>query len=194
MGGLNENDPAAVNQMLAFCNRLLAEWPGCSVLIPSHTGKDAAKGVRGSNAFEAAADTVIELERLEGREVLVKVEKQRCGEENREGWSLKGEKTGESLTFSLCKAQPRGLTGLETSFQAVEKVLRDKGIDTDSAGVTTHVLAEMIWTYKEGGDMSEALWKGFLKDKEKELNKAAKAQLKPLFHGDHKWAAPKQSL
>jgi hypothetical protein len=41
--------------------RMLVEKFGCAVAIVHHAGKDSARGARGSNSLEAAADVIIEV-------------------------------------------------------------------------------------------------------------------------------------
>jgi hypothetical protein len=61
---------------------------GATMLVVHHFGKDESKGMRGSVALKAAADTVIEVTGIDGVRT-ARVEKQKDGA------------TGETFTFTL---------------------------------------------------------------------------------------------
>jgi hypothetical protein len=85
MAGANENDAAAVSEVMNSAAAIQAET-GAAVLLIHHPGKDAAKGMRGSSALLAAADTVICVDREKAAaERGVTVEKCKDGEEGELG-------------------------------------------------------------------------------------------------------------
>jgi hypothetical protein len=55
-GGGDENQTRDMNAFVAGCDHLRRFFPGASVLIVHHTGKNAEKGARGSIALKGAAD------------------------------------------------------------------------------------------------------------------------------------------
>jgi len=63
MGGGNENEAKDTNTIVANC-ALIHELTGALVVLIHHSGKDAAKGARGSGALKAAADVELEVVRL----------------------------------------------------------------------------------------------------------------------------------
>lgn len=63
MGGGNENEAKDTNTVVANC-ALIHELTGALVVLIHHSGKDAAKGARGSGALKAAADVELEVVRL----------------------------------------------------------------------------------------------------------------------------------
>lgn len=71
IGAGDENTATDMGLLVGHCDRLRAAL-GATVNVIHHTGKDAAKGARGSSALRAATDTEIEV--IEGR---VSVKKQR---------------------------------------------------------------------------------------------------------------------
>lgn len=66
-GGGDENTQKDMNAYVAAVDRLKAET-GASVIVVHHSGKDDARGARGSSAFTGAVDTLIHCTR-EGDEV-----------------------------------------------------------------------------------------------------------------------------
>lgn len=77
----DENKQADMNAFVQGCDALRAAFPGATVLVVHHTGKDKAKGARGSIVLLGAVDTAIFMQRLDtqGRSRLV-VEKQKDSE------------------------------------------------------------------------------------------------------------------
>jgi hypothetical protein len=85
MAGANENDAAAVSEIMNSATAIQAET-GAAVLFVHHPGKDSNKGMRGSSALLAAADTVICVDRHKAAaERNVIVEKCKDGEEGELG-------------------------------------------------------------------------------------------------------------
>jgi AAA domain len=132
MGAPDENSPASANAFIDFCKEIQTTWPGCSVLVLAHTGKDANKGTRGSSAFEAGFEGVIDLERSRGtNNVAVRVRFQRSGKERDKPWYLKGEVVAGSLVF-----KPSANGGAEHSKKA----------DANGSGLAAVIRAMLIAT------------------------------------------------
>lgn len=73
--GLEENSPKEMGLLVQALERLL-DGTGACVLLVHHTGKDTARGPRGSNALLAAVDTSIETQRTRtGMTAIVKKQK-----------------------------------------------------------------------------------------------------------------------
>lgn len=64
--GADENASEGMGRMIAAAKRLQAETAGL-VLLVHHSGKDAAKGMRGHSSLFAACDVVIEVTRTDDR-------------------------------------------------------------------------------------------------------------------------------
>lgn len=60
MPGAEENSAKDMGTVVSRLDRL-KEHAGCAVIIVHHTGKDAARGMRGSNALQGAVDTSLEI-------------------------------------------------------------------------------------------------------------------------------------
>ncbi len=61
MGGGDENTSVDMSKFVGHCDRV-RDATGATINIIHHTGKDKAKGARGSSALRAATDTEIEVE------------------------------------------------------------------------------------------------------------------------------------
>lgn len=66
----NENETEAMGAYVA-CAEALKERVGAHVMIVHHTGKDEARGARGSSALKAATDHELEVYRAEGKRGLM---------------------------------------------------------------------------------------------------------------------------
>ncbi|RJG45465.1 AAA family ATPase [Mesorhizobium sp. DCY119] len=60
-GNGDENTAKDMNAFVTGCDALRSAFPGCTVLVIHHTGKDSRKGTRGSTVLMGAADTAIEV-------------------------------------------------------------------------------------------------------------------------------------
>jgi hypothetical protein len=80
--GLDENDGAAMGEVIDALQKLQAELGGM-VLAVAHTGKDAARGLRGHSSLPAALDASIEVQRDGDRRAWVD-RKLRDGEDGKE--------------------------------------------------------------------------------------------------------------
>jgi hypothetical protein len=65
-GGIDENGPREMGEYIAHIESMRVALGGLVVLI-HHSGKDAAKGMRGHTSLFAALDTVIEVTATDGR-------------------------------------------------------------------------------------------------------------------------------
>jgi hypothetical protein len=75
--GLEENDAVAQGQAAAAMERI-GEAFGCTVVAVAHTGKDVARGIRGSNALLGAAEAALSADIQEGT-LILRVEEIRRG-------------------------------------------------------------------------------------------------------------------
>jgi AAA domain len=86
-GGGDESATKDMNAFVMRCGTIVNET-GATVIVVHHFGKDESRGMRGSIALKAAADTVIEVTGLDGVRT-ARVEKQKDGT------------AGDSFTFTL---------------------------------------------------------------------------------------------
>lgn len=100
MAGLNENDSRDAGAFVKFCDNLVEAF-NCSVIAIHHAGKDTTRGARGSSAFHAGFDTVLEVKKVDGqaKAVEVWVKKHKDAEERGTPWTFKGRTVGQSLVF-----------------------------------------------------------------------------------------------
>lgn len=78
LAGENENDAAVMTSAAGHARRI-AEESGATVLFVHHQGKDRQRGLRGSSALFAAADTVVAIEQRDAAFRTVRLEKSRDG-------------------------------------------------------------------------------------------------------------------
>ena len=76
--GSDENDATAMGQFGEMCG-VIQRHAGCAVLAVHHSGKDAARGMRGSSSLLGLSDTVLELSASEAL-LTLKVQKQKDAE------------------------------------------------------------------------------------------------------------------
>jgi hypothetical protein len=101
-GGGNENDTA---DMMAFVVSMgkIQEFLNCALMVLHHSGKDVAKGMRGSSSLLGAVDTELELLRFEGQlKGVLTISKQKDG--------VQDERFGFEMVEVEIKAAGLGLT------------------------------------------------------------------------------------
>jgi hypothetical protein len=99
-GGGDENSASDMMQFVVTCGHIQKIVQGAALMILHHSGKDSAKGMRGSSALLGAVDTELELIRFEdSMKGIIRTAKQKDGED--------GTRTGfEMVTVEL--APPAG--------------------------------------------------------------------------------------
>lgn len=142
-GGLEENSAKDIGTFVAACD-YIREQLHCTVIGIHHSGKDGAKGSRGSNALEGAVDTVLEVSRHgKSSTVALKVKEQRSAQEREEPYTFIGKVVGPSLVF-----QPITLDEYTATIEADKLITHGKvgmalqrlGAYGYEAGVSTAVL------------------------------------------------------
>lgn len=155
MAGLNENDAGDAGRFIRFCDSLVEAF-GCTVVAIHHTGKDDARGARGSSAFHAGFDTVIEVKATRAtKAVEVWVRKHKDAEERETPWTFQGRTIGPSLVFFPTTAdEHQALTSKDDPYdrRKIGAALQELGaIDTDHA-VSSSVLAAHLYKGPESED------------------------------------------
>ncbi|MBR1156867.1 AAA family ATPase [Bradyrhizobium sp. JYMT SZCCT0428] len=77
-GGRSQDDAAQMT-LVADAMQAIAEHFKCVFVVVHHSGKNAAKGMRGSQVLKDRVDAVIELSKTKGDMMRIEVEKQRNG-------------------------------------------------------------------------------------------------------------------
>lgn len=77
--GLDENSSRDMGMFLRNFEMIKEEFE-CSILFIHHKGKDESRGMRGSSSLLGAADTCIDIQKTEDNGVVIKIEKQKDGE------------------------------------------------------------------------------------------------------------------
>jgi hypothetical protein len=144
MAGLNENDARDAGMFIHFCDSLVERF-GCSVLAIHHLGKDADRGARGSSAFHAGFDSVLEARaNRDTKTVELRVLKHKDAEEREEPWTFEGKTVGPSLVFFPTDASSRPLRAQPPGFisrHTVGKALEEVGATSPETAIATFVLA-----------------------------------------------------
>lgn len=148
MAGMNENDSKDAGAFVQFCASL-AETFGCTVMAVHHMGKDTTRGARGSTAFHAGFDSVIECKKVDAgtKAVEVWVRKHKDAEERETPWTFRGRKVGQSLVFDQTSDEEhRKLLAEADDFSPVRvgRALIKRGACTRETAVTTAALAVML--------------------------------------------------
>ena len=144
MAGMNENDARDAGQLVRFVDMLKDRFH-CPVMGIHHEGKDAGRGARGSAAFHAGFDTVIDVSADRGsKAVKVRVLKHKDADERETPWYLEGRGLSGSLVFQpIDAAAYRTLVGGSdlTASKNVGLALAALGARGQGGGVTTYILA-----------------------------------------------------
>jgi hypothetical protein len=153
-GGGDENSASDMMQFVVTCGHIQKIVQGAALMILHHSGKDSAKGMRGSSALLGAVDTELELIRFEdSMKGIIRTAKQKDGEDGtRTGFEMvKVElaapagslQIGEPMTSLAVQASKIGehedkknkgksgskLTGQQLkALTCIENVVKQKGI------------------------------------------------------------------
>lgn len=163
---------------------------GCTVLALHHTGKDAARGSRGSNVMVADPDTSIEVTADRPMKIAsVYVREQRAAEIPDQPWIFQGSVMGRSLVFDPMDTAAYRLLVEDRDAFSSKKV--GAAIAALGGPVSTHVLAGHMCPQMQGEDEDARarLVKGF----EKKLRGEAKERLIAYTTGEGhslKWLIP----
>ena len=158
MAGMNENDASDAGKFIQFCDSLVEHF-GCTVIAIHHNGKEENRGARGSSAFLAGFDTVLEVKAWKAtKAVAVFVRKHKDAEERETPWTFEGRITGASLTFeATTPEQHRQLTGDSGQLtpKAVGTTLKQLGAFGEAAAVSTAVIATQLTALKENDSVED---------------------------------------
>jgi hypothetical protein len=124
-GGGNENDTA---DMMAFVVSMgkIQEFLSCALMVLHHSGKDIAKGMRGSSSLLGAVDTELELLRFEGQlKGCLSISKQKDG--------VQDERFGFEMVEVEIKPLVKSLA-VQASDEAVRLMSKNKGKNNAGKG------------------------------------------------------------
>ena len=149
MLGLDEMLPRDAGSFVRFCESLVEAFNCCVVAI-HHMGKDVTRGARGSSAFHAGFDTVIELYKVNAAERAVEVwiRKHKDAEEPGTPFTFRGEKFQGSLVFNLTKqSEHRDLAEEADPFskRKVARILAEKRIYSARNALSTPELGRALF-------------------------------------------------
>ena len=184
LAGLNENDAKDAGILVEAVECIKRAF-GCSVLVLHHTGKEEAKGARGSSALFAGFDTVLSVSaHKQSKCVELRVRKQKDADEAEDPWFYQGQMVGPSLVFhNISRDEYKSATAEDDQFARakVGALLRRLGAVGQEHGVPTRVLAT---EFIEGHASDDALAPIV-----KKLNRLAKDRLE-AYQVDGLWFLP----
>ena len=129
-GGGNENDTA---DMMAFVVSMgkIQEFLSCALMVLHHSGKDIAKGMRGSSSLLGAVDTELELLRFEGQlKGCLSISKQKDG--------VQDERFGFEMVEVEIKPLVKSLA-VQASDEAVRLMSKNKGKNNSGKGINQSI-------------------------------------------------------
>lgn len=194
MGGLDEASAKDAGTATIALERI-KDALGCSVLVLHHTGKDAARGARGSSAMFGNFDAMHEVVRAEGTmAVALHPRKQKDAEEG-EPWMFEGKAVSGSLVFdTIDTARFRELTqahGGNSMIRRVREALANLGAYGEDKHVSANVLADAM-TPMADTDTVEG-HQDHIKKLELLLKKLGADKLRPYCYEDGRWGFPSPS-
>ncbi len=196
MAGLDENSVADAGRLLAFCDGMVERYQ-CSVIVLHHTGKDAGRGARGSSAFYAGFDTVLEVMSNRAHKTAeLWVRKHKDAEEREFPYLFQGQSVASSLVF-----YPLDPKDYEAATEAGDpfarsitgRVLRELLALGRENAVTTHVLASTLMP--RSVEASEEEWQASVATAEHTLRRLSRSKLAAYCEGTGRsliWFMPVQ--
>jgi hypothetical protein len=186
MLGWDENSAGDANKFIAYLRDLIEAFPGCSVLIPAHFGKDESRGTRGTNALEAGVDTILDVTREEGtRMVSVKVRNHRNAPEREEPFLLSGRPAGSSLVFDpIAVKDYNDAKKQENAFHKLKvgKILKDLDAVGPERSLTNTILLQELFAQERMEGPEEYMDR--LAPLMRKLKALARSSLQAYKHGE----------
>lgn len=151
MAGMNENDAKDAGEFIEAIEAIKRKF-ACTVVVVHHSGKESERGARGSSAFYAGFDCVLEVKAHKvTKAVSIYCRKQKDADERMAPWTFEGKPVATSLVFFETDAVAHGtLTASDDVFEprkvgAALAKLKAFGVEH---GVTTSVLAASMFPAK----------------------------------------------
>ncbi|HII3673169.1 TPA: helicase RepA family protein [Yersinia enterocolitica] len=127
-GGSDENDAKDMGAFIEGCDNI-KQKTGATVLVVHHSGKDEAKGARGSSAFRAALDAEFNVKREgEGHALVLNCTKMKDAEEpERHAYDLRkaelfNDEDDELITSLVVMDSPRAVKEVDPALEGVTKL------------------------------------------------------------------------
>lgn len=127
-GGNDENDARDMGAFIEGCD-VIKQKTGATVLVVHHSGKDEAKGARGSSSFRAALDTEFNVKREgDGKALILTCTKMKDAEEpERKAYDLRAaelytDEDGELVCSLVVHDEPREAREVEPELASVSRL------------------------------------------------------------------------
>lgn len=168
MTGMDENAAKDVGVFIEFCDSLVSLY-GCSVIGLHHSGHEKGRA-RGSTAFEAGVDTILEVRRhADTHSGEVHVHKQKEMPERDKPWTFETKVFGPSIIVQATTPEQNAiLNSGKAAFtpKTVGAALKKLGINTVGDAIPTIILAKELVTLRENESIEE---------QDKKINATARA-------------------
>lgn len=142
--GYKENDASEMMRVVKALT-IVAREQNCAILAIHHTGKDASRGARGSDAFLFGINAALEAETDKGSEIVtVHVRRQKDAPARKMPWAYEIKDLGQSaVAFPISAAERRARTEADDpiSPRRISRYLREMGAVSEAKGVTSYILA-----------------------------------------------------
>lgn len=159
----DENSAKDIGTFINSCDRWRGQLDGATVLVVAHTGKDQARGIRGSSAIKAACDFSYLVKKTEKLYSVMKCDKSKDGDEPEDmHFSF------ERVPIGIKDRKGRDVSSLVPSLEQIgsDEMSDDDGIGMDIARIISKIKA---FDHKgENADLDE-MRKWFIDMKEGEF-------------------------
>ncbi|MBT3788201.1 MAG: AAA family ATPase [Alphaproteobacteria bacterium] len=106
-GSGDENNASDMGRFVRGADLLRSSFPGSSAIVVHHTGKEGARGLRGSSALLGALSTSIKVELKQGRKMRISCDKQKDDERFSDLYvNLEPEDLEDDFGYSSCVLVP----------------------------------------------------------------------------------------
>lgn len=170
LAGEDENSSMAAAHLTdnGACGAIKNSWPGCTVVVIGHEGKDSGKGLRGTSAFEGNVDFLVQVKAdKDTRTIQATAKKMRDAEEGYTAY-FSYEAGGVPVPINITEREYRGLNDRKSSEETtpvgllVQSYLRihshtdwSKGLETPALA---HCLAEQEMGARPDDVQAQADW------------------------------------
>jgi hypothetical protein len=193
MAGLNENDAGDAGRFIRFCDSLVEAF-GCTVIAIHHSGKDSDKAARGSSAFLAGFDTVLETKAdRKSKTVEFWVRKHKDADEREEPFLFQGKEIGQSLVFfPLDPTEHRKLTADPFEPRRIGSALLELKAVGPASGVSRVVVATQLLGTAEF--LTEEDRQAAIAETSKRLAALSKDKLRAYCPNGENWYLPAKPI
>lgn len=194
--GVKENDASEMMRVVKALNTLARDLD-CAILAIHHTGKDATRGARGSDALLFGINAALETESDDATGIVtVRARRQKDAEARKMPWAYEIKSLGPSaVAIPISAAERRLKTEADdlVSPQRVARYLREMGAVGEAGAVTSHVLAAHALSRSTDAPTDPEAAQERVSALSRTLGKRARYSLAGFTYGEddaRRWAIP----